>query len=75
MNIARLRGEIVAQYKSQKAFAEQLGWHPNKVSKLMTGKYKPDTDEVASITKVLGLSEGQFCDIFLPYKSPNGDSQ
>lgn len=73
MNIDRLRGEIVARYRTQRAFADCIGWHPNKLSKMMQGKYRPDTDEVASITSALNLSERQFCDIFLTRKSPNGD--
>lgn len=73
MNVARLRGEIVAQYKTQRAFAACIGWNPNKLSKMMQGKYRPDTDEVASIVSALDLSERQFCDIFLPRKSQSGD--
>lgn len=73
MNVNKLRGEIVAQYRTQRAFAEQIGWHQNKMSKLMTGKYKPDTDDIAAIMQALQLSEHSFCDIFMPEKSPNGD--
>lgn len=74
MNTNRLRGEIVSRFRTQNAFAAYLGWTPNKVSKLLTGKYKPDTDDVATITNALNMDERTFCDIFLPQKSPNGDS-
>lgn len=73
MNVNRLRGEIVAEYKTQTAFAEAIGWHKNKVSKMLCGLYKPDTDEVSLIASVLRLDERKYCDIFLPAKSPNGD--
>ena len=73
MNIDRLRGEISAEYKTQSAFATAIGWHKNKVSNMLTGKYKPDTDEVAVIANALRLDEPKFCDIFLPEKSPNGE--
>ena len=73
MNLRRLRGEIVAEYRTQTAFADAIGWHKNKVTKMLTGKYKPDTDEVAEITDLLHLDASKFCDIFLPRKSPNGE--
>ena len=41
MNLQKLRGEIVAQYKTQNNFSQAINWHKNKVSSMMTGKYKP----------------------------------
>ena len=73
MDLDRLRGEIIAEYRTQTAFASAIGWHKNKVTKMLTGKYKPDTDEVAKIADLLRLDEIKFCDIFLARKSPNGD--
>ncbi len=73
MNARKLRGAIVSEYGTQNVFAEKIGWHKNKVSRILSGKYKPDTDEVANMVKVLHLSESQFCDIFLPVPTPNGD--
>ena len=75
MNANRLRGDIVAAYKTQAAFAKAIGWHENKVSKMLCGHYKPNTDEVADIAEVLQLNEAQYCAIFLPQKSPNRDNQ
>ena len=73
MDLCRLRGEIVAEYRTQTAFADAIGWHKNKVTKMLTGKYKPDTDEVAEIANLLDLDSPKFCDIFLSEKSPNGE--
>lgn len=73
MDCNRLRGEIVAKFRTQHAFADAIGWHKNKVSKLVLGLYKPDTDEVAEIAQVLKLDVPGFCAIFLPNSSPNGD--
>ena len=73
MNINKLRGEIVEHYKTQIAFANAIGWHKNKLSRMMQGKYKPNTDEVAQIAIALGLDEKRFCTIFLPCKSTNGE--
>jgi DNA-binding helix-turn-helix protein len=65
MNLSRLKGEIIAVYGTQKAFAEAIGWHKNKVSKMICGRYKPNTDEVSAISDKLHLTETQFCNIFL----------
>ena len=73
MDLCRLRGEIVAEYRTQTAFADAIGWHKSKVTKMLTGKYKPDTDEVAEIAGLLHLDVPKFCDIFLPKNSPFGE--
>lgn len=75
MDCNRLRGEIAAKFRTQIAFADAIGWHKNKVSKLVLGLYKPDTDEVAEIADVLDLDVAGFCAIFLPKTSPNGDKR
>lgn len=75
MDVNRLRGEIVARFRTQIAFADAIGWHENKVSKMLCGKYKPDTDEVAEIVEALNLDERRYCDIFLSRVSPNGDNR
>lgn len=74
MDMCRLRGEIVAEFRTQSAFANAIGWHKNKVTRMLTGKYKPNTDEVAAIADLLQLDEPKFCDIFWAKKSPNGDN-
>lgn len=68
MNIRRLKAEIVAEYNTQASFAKAIGWNENKVSKIIQGRYKPDTDEVAKIADVLHLDECRYCAIFLPNK-------
>lgn len=73
MDLNRLRGEIVATYGSQSAFAQHISWHKNKVSRLLNGQYKPDTDDVAIFVEALNLTPEKFVDIFLPKISPNGD--
>lgn len=74
MNIGRLRGIIAEKYRTQSAFALAMGWTNNKMSKMMTGKYKPDVDEVGKITKLLALDEHQYMEIFyLPFSSTIGD--
>ena len=72
MNLQKLRGEIVTYYKTQNNFAKAMHWHKNKVSKMMTGKYKPDIDEVAKIAEMLKFDDETYKQIFLTNKSPNG---
>ena len=74
MDANRLRGEIVAKFRTQSAFAEAIGWQKNKVSRTLTGKHVLDVNEVQKIADVLDLDTQTFCDIFLPRKSPNGDN-
>lgn len=73
MDLARLKGEIIANYGTQLAFSSAIGWHKNKVSKMVRGKYKPNTDEVATIVSALHLNEQQYVSVFLPNLSPNCD--
>lgn len=73
MNIRRLKGEIIATYGTQNAFAGAMNWSINKVSRMMRGKYKPDTDEVAKIVGSLNLTAQKYYEIFLPSISPNGE--
>lgn len=75
MNARRLKAEIIAEYGTQTAFAHAIGWHANKVSKIVKEKYKPDTDEVAKISDALHLDERRYCEIFLPKASPFGDTK
>ena len=49
MNLLKLRSEIIAKFKTQEAFAQKIGWHKSKVTRLLKGKYSPDTDEVSLI--------------------------
>lgn len=72
MNTNRLRGEIVAEFKTQTAFAKAIKWHENKVSKMITGKYIPTVDEAAEISELLHLTISTYKEIFLDLKSPNG---
>lgn len=65
MNAQILKGEIVAVCGTQYKFAEAMGWHVNKVSKMMRQKYSPNSDEICKIANVLNLSEKRFAEIFL----------
>lgn len=73
MNLDKLRGKIVEKFGSQKSFSMAIGWHENKVSAVLTGKYILDVDEAAEVAERLSLTSREYLDIFLIKKSPNGD--
>lgn len=65
VNVNALKGRIVWLYGSQKKFADYLGWHQNKLSKMMNAKYIPDIDEASDIATALKLNQEEFYEIFL----------
>lgn len=73
MNLNRLKGEIIAVFGTQDTFSNAIGWHRNKVSRLVNGQYIPDINEAAEISALLNLTNEKYCEIFLPKRSPNGD--
>lgn len=74
MQVTRLRSMVYAKYESQAEFARQLKWHVNKVNNMLNGKYVPDVDEAAEISRLLGMSDNENLDIFLHKISPSGDA-
>lgn len=75
MNTTELKLEIIKQFGTQYKFAEALGWHKNKISRMMQGKYIPDLNEVMFISDKLHLNEERFFEIFLNKKLPNGNKE
>lgn len=65
MQLLELKGAIVAKYGTQGKFAKEIGWTDNKMSRLVQGSYKPNTDEVVRIIDKLELDEAQYLRIFL----------
>ena len=64
MDYRQLKRKIRIEYDSQNAFAMAINWHRNKVSAMVTGKYIPDVDEAADISKALHLSVREHYKIF-----------
>lgn len=73
INTQELRGVIYAKYGTAAAMTERLNWDKNKIGKILKGRYIPDIDECAEMAEALDLEQAQFCHIFLPDISPNGD--
>jgi hypothetical protein len=65
VNCSKLHGLIVERFGSQAAFSRASGWHQNKISRMIKGSFKPNTDEVTELAALLKMTESEFCDIFL----------
>lgn len=72
MNKDELRGFIFRRFKTQRQFADAIGWHENKVTLMLTGKFVPDVNQAEQISSVLGLNLVEHGKIFLPNVPPNG---
>lgn len=70
--VKELRGLIYSKYDSESELAEKIGWSRQRISKITNGVKEPDIDEIAALSKALGKSVGEIAEIFLRYKSPNG---
>ena len=75
MNVQRLKGEMIAQLGTQKAFARAMHWQENKVTRMLQGRYLANVDEAFEIACVLQLSLRSYRDIFLLQRSPNGEKR
>ena len=53
MNTNVLKGEIIAKFGSVKALANKLGWKPDKLSRILSGRQKLNLDEMAEIANAL----------------------
>lgn len=64
MNRKRLRGLIYEKYKNLIDFSEAIGWHRNKISRILTGVQEPNIDDMRIIANLFELSPEDFVDIF-----------
>jgi len=67
----KLRGAIYSKFKSASACASVMGWHKQKLSKVINGQYVPNVDEIKEIAKVCQMSNAEFDVVFLPFRSQN----
>lgn len=74
INTQELRGIIYAKYGTAAALTGRLKWDKNKIGKILKGIYTPDVDECVEMAQALELGQEQFCHIFFPNLSPNGES-
>ena len=70
--VRELRGLIYENFDSEAQFANAIGWPRQRVNKITTGVKEPDIDELNTLAQALHKSIGDMAQIFLRYKSPNG---
>lgn len=70
--VRELRGLIYANYDSESQFADAIGWPRQRINKITNGTKEPDINELNVLAKALNKSVGDVAQIFLRYKSPNG---
>lgn len=65
MNYLALCSAVFERYTTQAALCDALRWKKRKVTRLLTGKYQPDTDEAAALSYLLCLTYDEYIQIFL----------
>lgn len=62
-----LRGKVVAQYGTLTKFASEIGWAPNKISRIFNGKQPLTVKDALKIASALKIEDStEFLDIFVP---------
>lgn len=64
---------IHANYPSEAAFAEALGWTKQRLNMITNGKQEPDLYDVKAIAEKLDRPFEEIALIFLNAKSPNDE--
>lgn len=65
-----LLGLIYGQFKSQRSFAERIGWTPQKLNKILNGNQEPTIPDVQEISEGLGVPFMLVAKFFMAKKSP-----
>ena len=73
--VFELSALIHGKFKTDSDFAKELNWPKQKVYKIVNGLKAPSLDEGIEISRCLGVSLEKIAEIFLRYKSPNGDKR
>lgn len=71
--VRELSGYIHSKYDSEAACARALGWPKQRLNRITNGEHEPDITEAAELAVCLEISMSDLVDIFLRYKSPNGN--
>lgn len=71
--VFELSALIHGKFKTDSDFAKELNWSKQKVYKIVNGLKEPSLDEGIAISRCLGVPLEKIAEIFLRYKSPNGD--
>lgn len=64
MENEKLHQKIREVFDSDAAFGLAIGWVPQKVNKLIYGKYTPKLGDSITISNALGISLDEFASFF-----------
>lgn len=56
---------IHGQFPSQAAFARHIGWHKQKINRIVSGKMMPSIEDVQTIAEGLGVPSMAVMKFFL----------
>ena len=71
--VFELSALIHGKFRSDSDFARNLGWTRQRLYKIVNGLKDPSLDEAIDIANGLEEPLDKIAQIFLRYKSPNGD--
>lgn len=71
--VFELSALIHGKFRSDSDFARSLGWTRQRLYKIVNGLKDPSLDEAIDIANGLEEPLDKIAQIFLRYKSPNGD--
>ena len=66
MDHAGFRKLVSDKYKTDASFALAMGWTPQKVTKMMYGRYVPKITEAAKMSEVLSTPIATLASFFKP---------
>lgn len=69
----KLNGRIHEKYDSEADCAKAMGWHRQKLNRLLRGESEPTWQDVIDLAMALDMSVEDFRPIFLPAESTNVD--
>lgn len=61
----KLRGAIYARYKTKRAFAEALKWHPQRLYNVLQGRIEMKRTDMQQMKTLLQIPDDMVADIFL----------
>lgn len=71
--VFELSALIHGKFRSDSDFARHIGWPRQRLYKIVNGLKDPSLDEAIIIAEGLEEPLDKIAQIFLRYKSPNGD--
>jgi len=73
--VFELSALIHGRFRTDSDFARHIGWPRQRLYKIVNGYKEPSLDEAIAIARGLEEPLERIANIFLRYKSPNGDKE